>query len=134
MKMSMYHASVPVLTRGLSNLAVILDKGAVHAEAKKIDPAVLVNSRLFLDMFPLARQVQIASDMGKSCVARLSGIEPPKYEDNEASFPELKARIQKTLDYIKTFKPEQIDGSEQRDIVLKTPRGDMNFKGLSFLQ
>jgi hypothetical protein len=134
MSISMYQASVPVLTRSLGNLVRLLEKGAAHAEAKKIDPAVLVNSRLYPDMFALARQVQIATDMAKGCAARLAAVEPPKYEDKEASFEDLIARVQKTIDYLKTFKPERIDGSETRDVVLKSPRGDMNFKGLAYLQ
>ena len=131
---SMYQASVPVFARALGNLAHILGKGAAHAEARKIDPAVMLNSRLFPDMFALTRQVQIASDAAKGCVARLAGVEPPKFEDNEATFAELDTRVQKTIAYVKTFKPEQIDGSERRAIVLKSPRGDMNFQGLAYLQ
>lgn len=134
MSITMYQASAPILTRALTNLITILEKGAAHAEARKIDGSVLVGSRLFPDMFALARQVQIATDMSKGCVARLAGVEPPKFEDNETSFAELVARVRKTLDYIATLKPEQIDGSETRDIVLKSPRGEMNFKGLAYLQ
>ena len=134
MSITMYQASAPVLKRALTSLVNILEKGAAHAEARKIDGAVLLGSRLFPDMFALARQVQIATDVSKGCVARLAGVEPPKYDDNEASFAELIARLRKTLDYIATFKPEQFEGAETRDIVLKTPRGEMNFKGLAYLQ
>lgn len=133
MSLSMYQASVPVCIRMLRNLRVILDKGAAHAEAKKIDPAVLMGSRLFPDMFALSRQVQIAADMGKSCAARLAGVEPPKFDDNETNFAELKARIDKTVDYLKTFKPEQIDGSEGRDIKLQMRTGPLEFKGQVYL-
>ena len=133
MTISMYQASVPVFIRMLGNLRAILDKAAKHAEAKKIDQAALITARLYPDMFPLARQVQIASDMAKSCVSRLAGAEPPKYDDTETSFAELIARIDKTLAHVKTFTPAQIDGSEEKAVVIKSPRGEMNFKGLPFL-
>lgn len=133
MALTMYQASVPVLVRMLTNLRAILEKAAAHAEAKKIDPAVLLGSRLFPDMFPLARQVQIASDMAKSCAARLAGAEVPRYEDKEATFPELLARIDKTVAFVKNFSPDQINGSEEKAISFNTPRGALNFKGLPFL-
>jgi hypothetical protein len=130
----MYQASVPVLARVLNNLVHILEKGAAHAEARKIDPAVLLGSRLFPDMFALTRQVQIATDMSKGCVARLAGDEPVKLEDGETTFAELIARIRKVIGIVEGYKPAQIDGTETRDIVLKSPRGDMSFKGLAYLQ
>lgn len=130
----MYQAAVPVLARSLNNLINILEKGAAYAEAKKIDEAVLLNSRLFPDMFALARQVQIATDISKGCVARLAGDEPVKFEDNEATFADLIARVRKVIGIVEGYKAAQIDGSEERDIVLKSPRGEMNFKGLSYLQ
>ena len=133
MKLSMYQASVPVFIRTLGNLSAILAKGAAHAEAKKIDPAVLVNSRLFPDMFPLSRQVQIASDTAKGAAARLAGLEPPSYDDNEKTFPELIARLDKTVEYLKTLKPEQIDGSEERTINIKVAGQPMTFPGMTFL-
>jgi hypothetical protein len=133
MKISMYQASVPTFIRVLTNLAGILDKGAAHAAARKIDPAVLVNSRLFPDMFALARQVQIASDGAKGGAARLAGLEPPKYEDNESNFPELKTRIDKTVAYLKTFTPDQIDGSEESTITLKVGGKPLTFQGLPYL-
>jgi hypothetical protein len=129
----MYSASIPTFVRMFDNLNVILDKGAAHAEARKIDQSVLINSRLFPDMFPLSRQVQIASDIAKGCAARLAGVEPPKYEDNEASFAELKARVNKTVAYIQGFKPSQIDGTEDKEIRLKIGGRDMEFKGLPYL-
>ena len=131
--MSMYQASVPVLKRMLNNLSDILEKGAAHAEAKKIDPAVLIASRLYPDMFALARQVQTATDTAKGCAARLAGKEIPKYEDNEATFPELAARIRKTVAFLDTFKPEQIDGMEDKSITLKLRGGDLSFTGMSYL-
>src|SRR5689334_7929551 len=133
MSISMYQASVPVFIRSLGNLRAILEKAAAHAEAKKIDPSTLVNSRLFPDMFPLARQVQLASDMAKSCPSRLTGTEPPKFDDTEASFPELLARIDKTIAHVKGFSAAQIDGTEEAPITLKTSRGDLNFKGMQYL-
>jgi hypothetical protein len=133
MKISMYQASVPTFILMLNNLSAILEKAAAHAEAKKIAPAVLINSRLYPDMYPLARQVQIATDNAKGSVARLAGLEPPKYEDNETSFSELIARIRKTADYLGTFKPEQLDGSEERTVVLKFRSGSRTFVGLPYL-
>src|SRR3569623_2396785 len=110
MKISIYQASVPVFVHMLDNLAAILEKAAAHAEAKNIDPTVLIISRLYPDMFALARQVQIATDGAKGCGARLAGVEPPRYEDNEATFPEQIARLRKTTEYHNTFKFEQFDG------------------------
>jgi len=133
MKISMYEASIPVFIRMSKNLAAILAKGAAYAEAKKIDPAVLVNSRLYPDMFPLARQVQIASDAAKGCGARLAGQEPPKFEDNETTFPELLTRIDKTIAYLETLKPEQINGSEGKTITLQIRKNTMTFLGMPFL-
>lgn len=134
MTISMYEASIPVFIHSLASLKSILEKGAAHAEARKIDPAVLVQGRLFPDMFPLSRQVQIATDAAKGAAARLSGTEPPKFEDTETTFPELIARVQRTIDYLKGFKASQIDGSEGKDIVLKSPRGERQFTGLVFLR
>jgi len=133
MTISLYTASVPVLVRALSNLSGVLDKAVAHAEARKIDPAVLLNSRLYPDMFALVRQVQIASDNAKGGAARLAGVQPPKYEDNEASFAELQARLEKTIAYLNTFTPEQIDGSEEREVVLTLRSGELKFVGLNYL-
>lgn len=133
MTISMYSASVPTFIRTLTNLAGILEKAQAHAETKKIKPEVLLNARLFPDMFALTRQVQIASDFAKGTVARLAGIEPPSYADTESSFAELIARVQKTVDFLKTIKAEQVDGSENRDIVLKMHTGELKFKGEAYL-
>lgn len=133
MTISLYRASVPVFIRALGNLRNVLQKGEAHAEAKKFKPEVLLNDRLCADMFPLTRQVQIATDMAKGCAARLAGAEVPKYEDNEATFAELYARIDKTVEFLKTFKPAQIDGQEERHITLPSPRGAMEFNGLDYL-
>jgi uncharacterized protein len=133
MTISMYQASVPPLIRSLNNLIVILEKGAAHAESRKIDPAVLINSRLFPDMFSLAKQVQIASDVARRGVARLAGVDAPKFEDDETTFAELIARLQKTTTYLETISPDQIDGSEEKPIAL--PMGDqtINLEGLPYL-
>lgn len=133
MTISMYTASVPYFLRQLNNLKAILDKGAAHAAARKFDPMVLFNSRIAPDMLPLARQVQIASDNAKGCAARLAGIDPPKYDDNEASYAQLGERIDKTAAFLKTLKPAQIDGSEGREIVLKFPNNTFTFKGQDYL-
>ena len=133
MSISMYQASVPTLIQALKALSGVLDKGAKHAEAKGIDPAVLLGSRLYPDMFPLTRQVQIASDNAKGPAARLAGMEPPKFDDNEASFADLQARIAKTIDFLQGLKPAQIDGSEDRQIVLQMRAGPLEFKGQAYL-
>lgn len=133
MSLSMYQASTPGLIRGLENLSVILEKAATYAETKKIDPSVLINSRLAPDMFPLSRQVQIATDGAKGCAARLAGIEVPSYEDNEATFPELQARIKKTITFLKSVSAKQIDGSEERKVSLKLRGKDVYFLGQSYL-
>jgi hypothetical protein len=133
MKISMYQASVPVFVHVLNNLAAILEKGAAHAEAKKIDPAVLVSGRLFPDMFPLVRQVQIASDSAKGGAARLAGVEPPPYEDNEKTFAELIARVKKTVAYLQTLTAEQIDGSEDKTITWQTRSSTKSMQGLPYL-
>lgn len=106
---SMYDASVPTITRALENYIHVLEKGAAYAEAKKIEPAVLIGGRLFPDMFPLAKQVQIASDVAKIGTARLAQVEPPKYEDDETTFPQLIERLRKTVAFLRTLKPEQFD-------------------------
>lgn len=133
MPISMYLASVPPILRALTNLRAVLEKAAAHAEAKKIDPAVLVNARLYPDMLPLSRQVRIATDNAKGAASRLAGLEPPKYEDNESTFPELVARIDKTIALLETFKPEQIDGSEDKTISLPLHDRTLTFKGMPYL-
>jgi uncharacterized protein len=133
MKISMYQASVPVFVRMLTNLSAVLDKGAAHAEARKIDPAVLINARLYPDMLPLAKQVQIASDNAKGAAARLAGQEPPKYEDTETTFADLKARIQKTISFLNALKPEQIDGSDEKTVTLQLRGNPVQFTGLAYL-
>ena len=129
----MYQASAPRFANTLKNLSAILDKAKAHAEARKIDEQVLTSSRLFPDMFALARQVQIACDSAKGAVARLAGVEIPKHEDTEKTFDELKERIAKTLAFIATVKAAQIDGTEEKEIVLKLQGKDVPTKGMTNL-
>ncbi len=129
----MYSLSAPVFVRMLRNLDGVLDKGAAYAAARKIEPSVLVNARLFPDMVPLTAQVRIAGDFAKGAVARLTGHEPPKYEDNEATFDDLKARIAKTIAYVESFRPEQFEGAETRTVTMKMRGEDKSFDGLTYL-
>jgi hypothetical protein len=129
----MYQASIPSFLRMLENLSAILDKAAAHAEAKKIDPAIFINARLAPNMFPLSRQVQIATDLVKGCAARLAGIEVPCYEDNEITFPELQARITKTMVFLQSVSAAQIDGSEERNITPKFGSRELSFSGQEYL-
>ena len=122
MTMSMHAASVPVFQHMLRNLSHILDKGEANAQARKIDPAVLAGSRLAPDMLPFTRQILIACDAAKNGVARIAGVEAPRFEDTEASFPELKARIQKTLDYLGTVPAAKLDGTEDKEITFPVGR------------
>ena len=133
MNISMYQASAPRFVNTLKNLSLLLDKAQAHAEAKKIEPAALTGFRLFPDMFPLARQVQIACDTAMGAVARLAGVEIPKHEDTEQTFAELKARIAKTIEFIDSVKPAQIDGSEAKEIVMKLRSGEVKLEGLQYL-
>lgn len=133
MAISMYQASAPAFDKMLANLGAILGKAATWAEGRKIDPAVLMGARLAPDMFPLTRQVQIACDFAKGTCARLAGVEPPKYEDNEASLADLQARIARTRAYISTFKAPQIDGSEERPVKFKAGSRELDFKGQAYL-
>ena len=133
MALSMYNSSVPVLRHILCSLSTIPKKAAEHAEAKKIDPSVLTSARLFPDMFALTRQVQIATDQAKGCVARLAGLAIPKFDDTETGFDELQARIAKTIAFLDSVKAQQINGSETRDIVLQLRERTVEFKGQDYL-
>lgn len=133
MTISMYAASVPVAIHTLTSLSKILSKLEAHCEAKKIDPTAFLSARTFPDMFPLVRQVQIAGDMVKGGVSRLAGVEVPKYEDNEVSIADLQARLSKTIAYLNSFTPAQIDGSEDRDIVIPMRDRTMEMKGQAYL-
>jgi len=133
MSISMYDASVPVFKHMLGSLSTIVRKAAEHAANKKIDPAALMNARLFPDMFALARQVQIASDLAKGGAARLAGVEIPKFEDDETSFDQLLARIAKTIAFLDSIAARQFEGSEQREIVLQLHETQMEFNGRDYL-
>ena len=133
MSLSMYQASIPVFRHQLQALSKILAKGEEHANARKLDHSALIQCRLYPDMFPLARQVQIASDAAKGAVARLAGADVPSFEDNETTFAQLQERCARTIKFIGGFKPEQIDGSEEREIVLKLAGQDVTFTGQQYL-
>jgi uncharacterized protein len=133
MSLSMQQISVPIFAKTLGNLAAILDKAAAYADAKKIDPAVLLNARLFPDMFPLVRQVQLATDFAKGAVARLAGEEPPKYEDTETTIAELKARIARTIDFIHSFDAARFAGADTREVTLKIRDTVQKHAGLAYL-
>jgi hypothetical protein len=129
----MYAVAIPPMIKSLTNLRAILEKAIVYAEAKKIDPAVLVTARLYPDMYPLLRQVQIATDVAKGAASRLAGLEPPKYEDNESTIPELLARLDKTIALLESFTPDQINGSEEKTILLPRHDRTSTFTGLEYL-
>ncbi|MDE3022157.1 MAG: DUF1993 domain-containing protein [Pseudomonadota bacterium] len=133
MTISMYSACVPPMLRALTNLRLLLVKAAAHAEAKNITPSVLVEARLYPDMYPLSRQIQIATDNAKGATSRLAGMEPPRYEDTESTFPELLARIDRTIALLETFKPEQIEGSEDKTISIPMRDRTLTLKGMPYL-
>lgn len=131
--LNMYDASVIPLKRALTNLSHILKKAEAHAFAKNIDPSIFVNARLFPDMYPLSRQVQIATDMSKGAVARLSGSEIPKYEDTETTFAELQGRITKTIDFINSLSSAQLEGADVLTVFINIRKVDMTFSGQDYL-
>lgn len=134
MTISMYSASVPIFKRQLEAMAKWLDKAEAHAQARKFDSANYLQLRLAPDMLPFVRQIQIASDNAKGCTARLAGLEPPKFEDNEASFDDLRARIRRTIEFVESVAPSLIEGSEQREIVLPLRnREPLKFAGEFYL-
>jgi len=133
MTISMYQASVPCFVRTLGNLSAILDKAQAHVDAKKLDATALTSYRLYPDMLPMARQVQIACDAAKGLVARLSGLENPVHEDTEKTLVELQARIAKTLAFVQSVTPAQLDGTEEKDIVVKRGDTETHYKGMQFL-
>src|SRR5271156_4128892 len=134
MTISMYKTSVPIFVQFLPSMSAVLDKAAAHCEAKKIEPATLLNMRLYPDMFPLVRQLRAVTDHAISATARLAGAELITFPNNEASFPEVKDRIAKTIEFIKSFKPEQINGTEDKEIVVKFSSGERKFNGPEFRQ
>ncbi len=133
MPLSMYQASVPAFLQMLASLSAILDKAVANATARKIEPAVFLNARLSPDMLSFTKQIQIASDFAKNTSARLAGVEIPKFADTETSFEELKARVAKTLEFVKSIKPAQIDGSEEKEITFSVGGKPMTFKGQAYL-
>jgi uncharacterized protein len=135
MAISMSSASVPIFVKMLGNLSHCLAKARAHAEAKKFDPNVLVTVRLAPDMLPFKSQVQIACDSAKFCVARLAGVDAPSFEDNEASLPELEARIQKTIAFLESVPSAQLDGSEDKPVsVPRRGRDPLQFTGEQYLK
>ena len=133
MTISMYKISVPIFVQFLTSTSAVLDKAAAHCEAKKIEPATLLDMRLFPDMFPLVRQLRAVTDHAISGTARLAAAELITFPNTEATFPEVKDRIAKAIDFVKTFKPMQIDGTEDKEIVVKFSSGERKFKGQAFL-
>ncbi len=134
MTISMYKISVPIFVQFLGSLSAVLDKAAAHCEAKKIEPSALLNTRLFPDMYPLLRQVRAASDHAVNATARLAGVEPLAFANTEASIPELKERLAKAIEFVKNFKPAQIDGNEDKAIKITFPSGaTREFTGQSLL-
>jgi uncharacterized protein len=129
----MYQASAPRFANMLRNLGALIDKAEAHCAAKKIEPAAITAFRLYPDMFPFTRQVQISCDTAKGAVARLAGVEIPKHEDTEQTFAELKSRIAKTVDFIESIGAGKIDGSEDKEIVLQMRSGERRFKGMPYL-
>jgi hypothetical protein len=134
MPISMYSASVPILVRALGNLQSWFDKAEACAAAKKFDPQVLLAARLAPDMLPFTKQVQIACDSAKFGVARLSGVEAPKFDDTEVSLADLRQRIAKTLEYIRSVPAQRLDGTEEKDIVVPRRDGSMTLKGEFYLK
>lgn len=133
MSISMYQVSVPVLSRNLNNLIGLLEKAQAHVEAKKIEADVLPSFRLYPDMLPLIKQVQIACDISKFGVARLAGVEAPKFDDSEKTLAELISRTRQTLEFVQSVKAEAIDGTEAKDITIPMRAGPMQFKGQAYL-
>lgn len=133
MAISMYQASVPVFTKMMNAVSHVIDKAEAHCAAKKIDPQALLTFRLYPDMFPLSRQFGIATVFGSSCPARLAGAEILAYDDKEASFADWKARIKRTVEFAESFKPAQIDGSEDKDIKLTVAGNPVTLKGQPYL-
>lgn len=134
MPFSMYDISVPNILRSLGNLRSLLEKAQSHSENRKLNEHALSSFRLYPDMLPLTFQVQIACDIAKGCIAKLASIEAPKFPDEEKTLPELIARVDRTLEFLRGTKPSQIEGTESKAIVLKTPRGELNFDGQTYVQ
>ena len=133
MSLTMYQASIPRFINILGNLSAILDKAEASAVARKLDPAALTSFRLYPDMLPMTAQVQIACDAAKGVAARLAGVPIPAFEDNEKTLADLKARVEKTIAYLRTITAQQIDGTEDKDIVIKRGEKETHYKGMQFL-
>ncbi len=133
MTISMYQASVPAFIRSLNNLAAILEKGAAHAQARKIDETVLLESRLYPDMFPLSRQVQLATDTARSGAARLAGVDFPAYEDTETTVAQLLQRIRNSITWLESLRPDQLDGTEDKTVSWQTRSSTRSMQGLPYL-
>lgn len=133
MALTMYQASIPVLAKILRQLGHVLDLAEAHAQEHKIDPTVLLNDRLYPDMFTLTRQVQIATDVAKAFPSRLAGVAPPSWEDTETSFAELKARTDRTVKLLEAVKPEAVDGSEDRTVAFKIRGNEISMPGREYL-
>lgn len=133
MPLSMYQASIPLFIRSFGNLSKILDKGVEYAKAKGIDPTTLIEARLFEDMHPLPAQIQRASDTSKGCAARLAGVDAPKFADEEKTFDDLHTRINKTVEFLKSVTPAQIDGTEAKEVTLNAGKTTLQFKGQEYL-
>lgn len=131
--LSMFDASIPVLTRALTSLSAVLKKAEDYTELKKIEPSILLTARLFPNMYHLTRQVQIATDMSKGAAARLAGVEIPKYDDAETSFADLQARITKTIVFLNSISATQFEGAEMREIAFKAGSRDLAFNGQDYL-
>jgi hypothetical protein len=129
----MYTMSVPIFKRMLNNLSAVLDKAVAHIEARKIEPAALLAYRFYPDMLPFTKQIQIACDMAKGCAARLGGIEVPKYDDNESSFSQLQARIQKTIAFIDSVDRQSIEASAEKEIVFPIRGSTVQLSGHDYL-
>jgi hypothetical protein len=133
MAVSMYQISVPVFTRMLNNLVAIMEKAVAHCEEKKIDPAALTNYRLYPDMFPFYKQIHIATDAARNGSAYLAGAEPLKFENTELSFPDLIERVQQTIEFVNSFKPEQIDGTEDKEVSIQRGETTLTYRGQEYL-
>jgi uncharacterized protein len=134
MKISMHAMSHDVFQKSLTQLLHIMEKGVASAKVRNFDTSILVNARLAPDMFPLVRQVQLTSDFAKNSMARLAGIDPPKFDDSETTMDDLVARVTKTLDYIGTVSVAALEGSETRDVKIPLRDRTLEMKGLPFLQ
>lgn len=133
MTISLYTASAPVFIQMLGTLSIVLKKTEAHALANNLDVSTILNDSLIADMLPMVRQVQIACDHAKSAMARISGHENPRFEDNETTIAELQARIAKVLDYVKSYKPADLDGQEERPVTIKIPNNEMTLPAQTYL-